>query len=578
MHETLSKRWSSISLRSKITGVTVLMLTLGLLVSGIGTMAMLKQYVVTQVDTQLQVDTQTALSGYSSTVFSQGDTEGVASDYFVALYDQDGDLITRTWQERDHAELPVVGMPLDLRRVTQLDGQIQTLWNAAHDTEFHSIMVPVVISPTGTYGTLVMAVSLRPTENTMATYLTIFLGFGAGVVLIGALLTRVLVTTTFVPLREAEQTAAAIADGDFSQRLGGATPNTEVGRLNRSLNIMLSRIDRAFKDRARTIDQMRRFVGDASHELRTPLVSVRGYAELYRMGALQTPDDVAQAMERIEKEAIRMGGLVEDLLELARLDETKPLTLTPVDLVPLARDAALDAMASSPGRQVSVLAPSPVLDPLDSDPDHDVNLDGDSGEVAAYDASESVTTGTITRPSGTGPPTGAIAFAGATLARLRTRRPRRGAVVPPEANNPTELLGEPHPPPIVMAEENKIRQVITNLMGNAMRFTAPDSPIELEVTVDSHTQRASIAVIDHGEGIPPQIRENIFQRFWRADSSRARETGGSGLGLAIVAAIVASHNGTVDVVDTPGGGATFRVSLPLAGTPSAPQHVEPVIP
>ncbi|TFD71326.1 sensor histidine kinase [Cryobacterium gelidum] len=578
MHENLSKRWSSISLRSKITGVTVLMLTLGLLVSGMGTMAMLKQYVVTQVDTQLQVDTQTALSGYSSTVFSQGDTEGVASDYFVALYDQDGDLITRTWQERGHAELPVVGMPLDLSRVTQLDGQIQTLWNAAHDTEFHSIMVPVVISPTGTYGTLVMAVSLRPTENTMATYLTIFLGFGAGVVLIGALLTRVLVTTTFVPLREAEQTAAAIADGDFSQRLGGATPNTEVGRLNRSLNIMLSRIDRAFKDRARTIDQMRRFVGDASHELRTPLVSVRGYAELYRMGALQTPDDVAQAMERIEKEAIRMGGLVEDLLELARLDETKPLALTPVDLVPLARDAALDAMASSPGRQVSVLAPSTVLDPLDSDPDHDVNLDGDSGEVAAFDASESVTTGTITRPSGTGPPTGAIAFAGATLARLRTRRPRRGVVVLPEVNSTTELRGESHPPPIVMAEENKIRQVITNLMGNAMRFTAPDSPIELEVTVDSHTQRASIAVIDHGEGIPPQIRENIFQRFWRADSSRARETGGSGLGLAIVAAIVASHNGTVDVVDTPGGGATFRVSLPLAGSPSAPQHVAPVIP
>jgi two-component system OmpR family sensor kinase len=576
MHETLSRRWSSISLRSKITGVTVLMLTLGLLVSGIGTMAMLKQYVVTQVDTQLQVDTQTALSGYSSSVFSQGDTEGVASDYFVALYDQDGALITRTWQERDHAELPVVGMPLDLKRVTQLDGQIQTLWNAAHDTEFHAIMVPVVISPTGTYGTLVMAVSLRPTENTMATYLTIFLGFGAGVVLIGAMLTRVLVTTTFVPLREAEQTAAAIADGDFSQRLGGATPNTEVGRLNRSLNIMLSRIDRAFKDRARTIDQMRRFVGDASHELRTPLVSVRGYAELYRMGALQTPDDVAQAMERIEKEAIRMGGLVEDLLELARLDETKPLSLTPVDLVPLARDAALDAMASSPGRQVSVLAPLPV-ETLDGDLDQDANLDGDSGEIAVFDASESVATGVITRSPGTGTPTGAIAFAGATLARLRTRKPRRGTAALPEADT-TELPDEPHLPPIVMAEENKIRQVITNLMGNAMRFTTPDSPIELEITVDSRTQRASIAVVDHGEGIPPQIRENIFQRFWRADSSRARETGGSGLGLAIVAAIVASHNGTVDVVDTPGGGATFRVSLPLAGTPSAPQHVERVIP
>lgn len=584
MHETLSRRWSSISLRSKITGVTVLMLTLGLLVSGIGTMAMVRQYVVSQVDTQLQVDTQTVLSGYTSSVFSQGDTKGVASDYFVALYDQNGALITRTWQERDHAELPVVGMPLDLKRVSQLDGQIQTLWDAAHDTEFHAIMVPVVITPTGTYGTLVMAVSLRPTENTMATYLTIFLGFGAGVVLIGAMLTRVLVTTTFVPLREAERTAAAIADGDFSQRLGGATPNTEVGRLNRSLNIMLSRIDRAFKDRARTIDQMRRFVGDASHELRTPLVSVRGYAELYRMGALQTPDDVAQAMERIEKEAIRMGGLVEDLLELARLDETKPLALTPVDLVPLARDAALDAMASSPDRQITVIAPQPMLSPppapgpVDADLDAPRDHDGDTDAVPLEnDASESLTTGAITRPTGTGAPTGAIAFAGATLARLRTRKPRRGTAVLPDSEV-TVLPVEPLLPPVVMAEENKIRQVITNLMGNAMRFSGPGSPIELEVAVDPRTQRASLAVIDHGEGIPPQIREKIFQRFWRADSSRARETGGSGLGLAIVAAIVASHNGIVDVVDTPGGGATFRVSLPLAGTPSAPQHVQPVIP
>ena len=82
-----------------------------------------------------------------------------------------------------------------------------------------------------------------------------------------------------------------------------------------------------------------------------------------------------------------------------------------------------------------------------------------------------------------------------------------------------------------------------------------------------------IEVIDHGEGIPPQIREKIFQRFWRADTSRTRETGGSGLGLAIVSSIVAAHNGAVDVVETPGGGATFRVSLPLAGSAASPQRL-----
>ncbi|MDH6237835.1 HAMP domain-containing sensor histidine kinase [Cryobacterium sp. CG_9.6] len=557
MHQSLTQWWSSISLRSKITGVTVLMLTLGLLVSGIGTMAMLKQYVVAQVDTQLRAEIQTTLSASTSAALSTGGAEGVPSNYYAALYDADGGLITRTWRDHDHAELPIVGMPLDLAQAAQLDGRTQTLYDAAHDTAFLAVAVPVVISPSGTYGTLLMAVSLRPTENTMATYLTIFLGFGAGVVLIGAMLTRLLVTTTFAPLRQVERTAAEIAEGDFSQRLGGATPNTEVGRLNRSLNTMLNRIDRAFKDRARTIDQMRRFVGDASHELRTPLVSVRGYAELYRMGALQTPDDVAQAMQRIEKEAIRMGGLVEDLLELARLDETKPLALTEVDLVPLARDAALDTMASSPARQVTVLTPAPI-----------VFAPPASADGTDSDASETETDGHT--------PTGTLSFA-STLARLRTRIPRRSDAAVPAPEEPIQTVPT-NLPATVMAEENKIRQVITNLMGNALRFTAADSPIELEVCVDPSQQRASIAVIDHGEGIPPQIREKIFQRFWRADSSRARETGGSGLGLAIVAAIVASHNGTVDVVETPGGGATFRVSLPLAGSPSAPQRAETVIP
>jgi two-component system OmpR family sensor kinase len=126
---------------------------------------------------------------------------------------------------------------------------------------------------------------------------------------------------------------------------------------------------------------------------------------------------------------------------------------------------------------------------------------------------------------------------------------------------------------VVLAEENKIRQVITNLMANAIRFTSDDSPIDIRVSIDDAAERAMIEVIDHGEGIPPQIREKIFQRFWRADTSRTRETGGSGLGLAIVSSIVAAHNGTVDVVETPGGGATFRISLPLAGSAASPQPV-----
>jgi two-component system OmpR family sensor kinase len=588
--------WSRVSLRSKITGVTVLMLTLGLLVSGVGTMVILQNYMVQQVDARLQASAQGLSSNYLDSPFVASSANGVVdSDYFVAVFDQNGDLKARTWQDRPVASLPVVTIPLDLQSSNELDGSIQKLHDAEGDTEFHAVAVPFVINSSGTYGTVLLALSLQSAQNTVNTYLSIFLGFGVGVVVVGAMLTRLLVTTTFAPLREAERTAAAIADGDFSQRLGGATPNTEVGRLNRSLNTMLSRIDRAFKDRARTIDQMRRFVGDASHELRTPLVSVRGYAELYRMGALQTPEDVAQAMERIEKEAIRMGGLVEDLLELARLDETKPLALTRVDLLPLAQDAALDAMASSPGRSVTVRTsrPAEYNDDIVAPP---IDLAHSTGEVAdaaprpVEPAAVPATAAAVgkaaagkagmakatpkpaaAKPEQSGSTTGTISFAGATLARLRTRRPKRTDASAPVAETMETVEAPPALDAVIMAEENKVRQVITNLMGNALRFSPADSPVELEVAVDRRNQRASVSVIDHGEGIPPQIRDKIFQRFWRADTSRARETGGSGLGLAIVASIVASHNGSIEVVETPGGGATFRVWFPLAESPAAPQ-------
>jgi two-component system OmpR family sensor kinase len=128
-------------------------------------------------------------------------------------------------------------------------------------------------------------------------------------------------------------------------------------------------------------------------------------------------------------------------------------------------------------------------------------------------------------------------------------------------------------PPIVLGEENKVRQVVANLLGNARRFSPDDSPLEIVVSVDRAAGTGSIAIVDHGEGIPPQIREQIFERFWRADTSRARETGGSGLGLAIVSSIVTALHGSVGVDETPGGGATFTVTLPLAPSQATPEHL-----
>lgn len=565
MHSRLLDRWNAISLRTKITGVTVLMLTLGLLVTGIGTMSMLKPVLLDQLDAQLSAASGASyVNAYLYPSASDKDkiaTDASPSDYFAALYDASGRLVTTNWTNIPYAHRPAIPQSLTLSQAKAMPTGGFTIPSNDGLTSYRALISTQTFANTGELATAIVATTTSQIDTVMASFLAIFLGFGVIVIIVGAGLTRMLVTTTFSPLREVEQTAAAIADGDFSQRLGGATPNTEVGRLNRSLNTMLNRIDRAFNDRARTIEQMRRFVGDASHELRTPLVSVRGYAELYRMGALQTTEDVAQAMERIEKEAIRMGLLVEDLLELARLDETKPLDLHPVDLVRIARDAAMDAMAGSPGRTVTVLTPSPVPAAAPQ-PAEFVEPGVDTVPYTIPDE--------VARPANA---TGPIAFAGSALARLRRGTRSRRATTGPIAVAATEraaITAPPGDPVIVMAEENKLRQVVTNLMGNALRYTPDDSPIEIAVQVDHRADRALLEVRDHGEGIPPQIRDKIFQRFWRADTSRARETGGSGLGLAIVSSIVAAHHGTVEVVETEGGGATFRVSLPLAGRQAQP--------
>ena len=540
MTDALTTRWNATSLRTKMTTVSVLLLTLGLLVAGLGSMSVLRTYLTQDADAKINnvlatindqvIQLDDRLDGSLTCVVTP-----TLTSYYIAAVDESGGLMctNRTGTSPHPAT--------DELREANIWSQDEAVTVNSDPGSGHWRVVSAPRSTnSGHFLSVIVGYNLSEIDGVISRYAAIFMFFGLTVVILGGALTRLLVTSTFNPLREVEATAARFAAGDFTQRLGGATQNTEVGRLNRSLNAMLSQIDRAFADRAKTIDQMRRFVGDASHELRTPLVSVRGYAELYRMGALQKPEDVAQAMERIEKEAIRMGELVTDLLELARIDEAKPLQLAEVDLIPLASDAALDAMASSPDREVRVVV-TEISPPAPADPD-------DTVEMADP-----------TRPAALG--TGPIAFAGATIARLR-RRPR-----PAKSDDDPDLeLVLPRltaTRAVVLAEENKIRQVITNLMGNAMRFSPAGTPIEIGIEADRSQGLAVLSIADHGEGIPPQIREKIFQRFWRADTSRNRDTGGSGLGLAIVASIVAAHKGEVQVVETPGGGATFRVILPL---------------
>src|SRR5690606_29111853 len=162
------------------------------------------------------------------------------------------------------------------------------------------------------------------------------------------------VRRAFRPLREIEDTAEAIAGGDLARRIPPHPADDEVASLSRSLNSMLAQIETSFAAREKSEDRMRQFVADASHELRTPLATVRGYAELYRQGAIATPDALDAAMGRIESEAARMSRLVEDLLTLARLDETPELAVAPVDLTVLAGDAVADAQVREPDRRITL--------------------------------------------------------------------------------------------------------------------------------------------------------------------------------------------------------------------------------
>jgi signal transduction histidine kinase len=332
-----------------------------------------------------------------------------------------------------------------------------------------------------------------------------------------------------------------------------------MGRLATSLNVMLAHVESAFRARAKSEaaarhseERMRRFLADASHELRTPLTAIRGYAEYYRQrgglkngsaspaiteaspataeaspaiaeagtaaalassgaataaaahasaaagsggvpGGLTDPSawdepltrqDMDRIMERVEQESSRMGGLVEDMLVLARVDQQRPIERRPVDLLTLAADAVQDARIVAPSRSIDLTV----------------------GTSAAF---------------------------------------------------------------LVLGDEARLRQVIGNLMSNALTHTPEGSPISVRIFTGYQQGNpavpcAILEVTDHGPGLTQEQASRVFERFYRADQARGRRTGGSGLGLAIVQALVAAHGGTVSLDTAPAHGATFRITLPLA--------------
>lgn len=225
--------------------------------------------------------------------------------------------------------------------------------------------VMAVASPSA--ATMIVAVPLREMDATLSRLALIELIVAAAVLIAIGGLAWWVIRIGLHPLERMERTAGEIAAGDLSRRVEPATERTEVGRLGIALNSMLGQIEKAFAQREESESRMRQFLADASHELRTPLAAIRGYAELFRLGATDGPDDVARSMERIEQESQRMGGLVDDLLTLARLDSIREPNLEAVDLAAVVEEASDDARAAAPDREItlSVLDPKPVIGDAD---------------------------------------------------------------------------------------------------------------------------------------------------------------------------------------------------------------------
>ena len=326
-------------------------------------------------------------------------------------------------------------------------------------------------------GIVIASISLEDVDDSIARLQYLMLLIGVATMILIIVLSRRAITISLKPLAAVESTAEAIAEGNLSARLPIAKPETEVGRLVGSLNQMLTRIEDSFAVRVKSEEKLRRFVADASHELRTPLTAIRGFAELHRQGAVTGEEKTRELIGRIEDESIRMGTLVEDLLLLARLDQSPEIEREPVNLNELIHSASESARASSPEHQISMILPDEEL--------------------------------------------------------------------------------------FILGDRNRIFQVVANLLENARNHTPAGSSIQVSLTESE--DEIKIEVADNGPGIDKHDLERIFERFYRADSSRTRtrKSEGSGLGLSIVKAVMQAHGGDVTVDSTMGVGSTFTLHFPI---------------
>jgi two-component system OmpR family sensor kinase len=468
------------SLRNRLILAAMVLTAVAISASDFAANAALRSYLISQVDKELiEISSGSLLRLDRAGIESENSDEnsdspftefrplrGVPTSASVSLLDIDGKLIGRIGGDLSQKQIAVFGMSVD--QVKAKGTAPFTIEGQGNDPDVRAV---VQILPTG-LGSVVVANSLADVDRTLQRLGFFFLILGLIALTAVGLVSRWIIAISLKPLEQVEETAEAIAGGDLSARLPAAKPDTEVGRLTTALNTMLARIEESFEARVNSESKLRRFVADASHELRTPLTAIRGFAELHRQGAVVGEVNTKELVGRIEKESIRMSTLVEDLLLLARLDQSREMAQEPVDLNTLLTEAVASAKAAGPNHLIELSLPS--------------------AEV------------------------------------------------------------------FVLGDAQRIHQVVANLLANARTHTPDDS--QIKVALDQGIAETIISVSDNGPGLSEDDQERIFERFFRADPSRARTSGeGSGLGLSIVDAVMQAHGGYVSVQSKLGDGATFKL-------------------
>jgi two-component system OmpR family sensor kinase len=355
-----------------------LLLVTGLLVADIVTYASVKSFLFGRADATLASSETLAFnyltyaSEHGSTVTDGDLSRHVSPDVYVILLNPEGHLLlARPSGSPTHPDPePVQNGHIPVQHVLHISTTRFGRYAGTFRPDPDAVVVGSQGDPDGQYravavtvpqGTLITALSLNPTNDTLNSLKRIELAASLAVVLAMSLLAAGMVRRGLRPLRDMAGTADAIASGDLTRRVPEEKPSTEVGRLGVALNKMLTEIEQAFTEKSASEERLRQFVSDASHELRTPLTSIRGYAELLGRGGFSDAAGQRKALLRIEEEAMRMGGLVEDLLLLAELDRGRPLRAEAVDLQLVCADAVGDSNAVDHDHVLTLAAGPPVV-------------------------------------------------------------------------------------------------------------------------------------------------------------------------------------------------------------------------